>query len=158
MTVFFMVFSMKKNCSKFILFRNVQQYMISSFPFHSSILHGVRLLENRNVDDHEMNADRRTLSWNYFAWRLNYFDATFTWASWPRHHHATSKDRWSYATQVLCLKRKMKHWFWYVNSSAFPSSGNDNARVIRHLIKSKILQLEMNAMMLRFHASCNVTW
>ena len=38
-----------------------------------------------------------------------------------------------------CLKRKMKHWFWCVNSSAFPSSGNDNARVARYLFKSKIL-------------------
>ena len=68
--------------SKLILLINIQQDMISSFSSHSSILHRYKLLEDRNFDDHEMNAEGRFEI--DFAWRLTHFDTIFTPLSWPQ--------------------------------------------------------------------------
>ena len=88
------------------------------------------------------NERRSTQFWSYFAWRLNYFDTTFTWAwSWP----PLPPSRCIYRQMLLCnasfgvWKEKWNTGFWYVNSLVSPSSGNDNARVARYLIKTKIL-------------------
>ena len=53
------------------------------------------------------------------------------------------EGRLSYVMKVLAFeKRKIKRLRWYVKSSTFPSSLNENAQVARFLIKSKILHHE----------------
>ena len=73
-----------------------------------------------------------------FAWRLNHFDKTFNKAFHRDHqrHQATSIRKHTVVCNVQIhneLEKKIKTLLWCVNSSAFLSSGNANARMTRIL-------------------------
>ena len=112
---------------------------MGTWAMHLWTLHREGLSEDRIFDNYKMT---------WFLWRLNliHFDTLrleFYHDHKCPHMHITSKGRLSYAIQVLAFaKRKIKRLRWYVKSSTFPSSLNENEQLARFLIKSKILHHE----------------